>query len=152
MKPIAALFAVLLTFTNFATQAQEAKIIWTIPPGYSTAAPPPTRADAPPEQERIELELTGEKRVCLAAAAIQSTQVVDKQTILFRLYGGDFFVNTLSKPCPALQGVQRVGYAKRDFHELCAADMVTAFAGRGLGPVCPLSNFERAERVIPPAE
>ena len=150
MKKLILVVAALMGLTGYAAQAEEAKIIWKRPLGYSTAAPPPTRADVAPEPERIELELTGEKRACIAAAAIHSTQVIDKQRILFRLYGGDFFVNTLSKPCPALQGTQRVGYAKQDFHELCSTDMITAFTGEGLGPVCPLSKFERAERVVPP--
>lgn len=149
MKPLTALFAILLMLSGLAVQAEEAKIIWKRPLGYTTVPPVATAPTPTPEPERIELELTGEKRACLAAAAIQSTQVVDKQRILFRLYGGDFYVNTLSKPCPALQGTLRVGYAKQDFHELCAADMVTAFAGGGLGPVCSLSSFERAERVVP---
>lgn len=151
MKPLAASLAILAVFVGLTASAPAqdrsgTQIFWDIPGTYRQMEPA-AALDLKPE--KIPLHRVGQYRVCLPTVQIRATQVVDNRTVVFRLFNGEYYVNDFDKDCPALTGTKYVGYAKRDLHELCAADMVTAFTTTGLGPACPLGNFELAVRLKP---
>lgn len=151
MKRFVAQLAVFTTVIGLATgtaaqDRSDSQIFWEFPHTYRQMEPP---KGLDLEPEKIPLHRVGEYRACLPTVQIQSTQVVNNRTVVFRLFGGDYWVNDFDKVCPALTGTEYVGYAKRDLHALCSGDMITAFTKTGLGPACPLGNFELTVRLKP---
>ena len=82
---------------------------------------------------------------CISLQRIQSTEVIDKQHILFRLTRHDMYVNTLSHPCPGLRPNQPYMYST-SMSQLCSLDSITVLNqvpfGFTAGASCGLGTFE----------
>jgi hypothetical protein len=82
---------------------------------------------------------------CVSLSRIQSTDIIDKQHILFRLTGKDLYVNTLPRACPGLTRGKPYMY-RTSQNELCNLDMITVLEqapfGLTAGATCGLGTFE----------
>lgn len=82
---------------------------------------------------------------CISLSRIQSSDVIDKQHILFRLAGNDMYVNTLPRACPGLMRDKAYMY-RTSQSQLCNLDMITvldqASFGLTAGATCGLGTFE----------
>ena len=82
---------------------------------------------------------------CVSLARIQSTDIIDKQHILFRLTGKDLYVNTLPRACPGLTKDKPYMY-RTSLNKLCNLDMITVLEqapfGLTAGASCGLGTFE----------
>jgi hypothetical protein len=88
-------------------------------------------------------------RDCLATTAIDRTQILDDQTILFHMRGKKVFRNYLPKKCPGLKREGRFMY-QTTHAQLCDLDMVTVleeWGGRFTpGFTCKLGDFQPITR------
>jgi hypothetical protein len=83
---------------------------------------------------------------CLLLSSIDSSQVLDDKTIIFRMRGGKqrYYKNTLPYKCPGL-GFQQAYSHKTSLNQLCSVDIITVLeTGGGLheGASCGLGSFE----------
>ena len=82
---------------------------------------------------------------CISLSRIQSTDIIDKQHILFHLTGKDLYVNTLPRACPGLTRDKAYMY-RTSQSQLCKLDMITvldqASFGFTAGATCGLGTFE----------
>jgi len=82
---------------------------------------------------------------CIPLQRIESTKVLDDQTILFELRGNETLVNRLPHRCPGLGFEKSFGY-KTSISQLCSQDIiwVVTHMGSGLdrGASCGLGRFE----------
>ena len=117
-------------------------------------SPDNTDADAQPpvyelDAEDFEIDREGER--CINTRNIRGTDVLDERTILFRMRGGDYFVNYLRNDCPGLVREERFSY-RTSGGRLCQVDMIRVleqFGGFiqegmscGLGAFYPISEDE----------
>lgn len=83
---------------------------------------------------------------CVSLPRIDRTRIVDDNTIIFYMKGGDIYVNHLPRRCPGLRVADSYLY-KTSLAELCNVDTITVlqrFGGPGFtpGPMCGLGYFE----------
>jgi len=114
------------------------------------------QSDAPQAAEATQevgedqaLDREGER--CISTRAIRETDIVDERTILFRMRGGDIYVNELANDCRALLRERRFSY-RPAAGRLCNVDTIrvleqfggTLREGRacGLGAFYPISEEE----------
>lgn len=110
--------------------------------------------DAPKEVE-IPLDRTPES--CLQLTRISRTRVVDDETVLFYVRGGDVYQNVLPRTCNGLKRNDRFMYQPFS-NRLCDTDMITVleqFGGRfdrgmtcRLGEFYPISELEAEELML----
>lgn len=84
-------------------------------------------------------------RDCLSLAQIQSSNVVDDQTIDFRLRDGSTWRNRLPYSCPTL-GFERAFSYSTSIPQLCHVDMIRVIVQSNpsmQGASCGLGKFER---------
>ncbi len=84
-------------------------------------------------------------RDCLSLAQVQSTNVVDDQTIDFRLRDGSTWRNRLPYSCPTL-GFERAFSYSTSIPQLCHVDMIRVIVQSNpsmQGASCGLGKFER---------
>ena len=85
-------------------------------------------------------------RDCIAYQQIDRTQVVDDDTILFRMRGRNnpIYVNELPNKCPELRSEDRFMY-RTSTSQLCAVDTITVLNDVGFGfmpgATCGLGKF-----------
>jgi hypothetical protein len=83
-------------------------------------------------------------RSCVQVTAIDQTDVLDDQTILFYMRGSAVYRNTLPQKCPRLADEERFGY-KITVGRLCNNDVVTVLEqtafGLQSGFTCRLGDF-----------
>jgi hypothetical protein len=85
----------------------------------------------------------GEPVNCVQISQIRSTQVIDDQTIDFRMRNGTLFRNTLPNRCPAL-GFERAFSYRTSINQLCNVDIITVVVQGGgpqIGASCGLGTF-----------
>ena len=86
---------------------------------------------------------------CIDLQRIRSTEVIDKQHILFRLTRNDMYVNALSHPCPGLRANQPYMYST-SLSMLCNLDSITVLNqvpfGFTAGASCGLGTFEPIDK------
>jgi len=91
---------------------------------------------------------TGETKLCLSNRQIDSTKILNKQQILFKMKGGDTYLNE-TEGCPGLSRHSALSYEVYG-GQVCNTTIVTLLepAGTGLQPrgSCLLSKFEKLER------
>jgi hypothetical protein len=98
-------------------------------------------------------EPTGETRNCIATYMIRETDVLDNQNILFRLNGGEYYINHLPHRCSGLKIQDGFSYSLRGLNELCSVDTITPVSsGAGVYTPCPLGDFEKVTKRPKPAE
>lgn len=87
----------------------------------------------------------GGARKCLGLSEIDSTQIVDDGTILFRMRNGDIYRNVLPRECPTLKDRDQFSY-RLTTARLCSTDVITVLEERGFalasGASCSLGSFE----------
>ncbi|WP_156254795.1 hypothetical protein [Sandarakinorhabdus oryzae] len=84
-------------------------------------------------------------RGCLSLVQIQSTNVVDEQTIDFRLRDGSVWRNRLPRSCPGL-GFDRAFSYSTSIPQLCNVDLIRVIVQNNpgiMGATCGLGKFER---------
>jgi len=98
---------------------------------------------------------------CVATNRIRDTDVIDNQTILFEMAGGDWYSNVLDRSCPGLARANRFMYEVRS-GRLCDIDLITVLEQRGaqlepgftckLGQFHPITELEAQELLLGPDE
>ncbi len=91
---------------------------------------------------------TGKKVNCINARQIQSTDVLDNQSVLFKLSGGTYYINHLPNRCSGLKMQDGFSYEQRGSSDLCNVDVIKPVrtgAGASYGP-CPLGEFEEVTK------
>ena len=84
-------------------------------------------------------------RGCLSLVQIQSSNVVDGQTIDFRLRDGSVWRNRLPRSCPGL-GFDRAFSYSTSIAQLCNVDLIRVIVQSNpgiMGATCGLGQFER---------
>ena len=122
----------------------------------------PDDADPPVyelDEEDFAIDREGER--CINTRNIRSTDILDERTILFRMRGGDYFVNYLRNDCPGLVREERFSY-RSSGGRLCQVDMIRVleqFGGFiqegmscGLGAFYPISEEEAEFLALEPEE
>ncbi|HET8697338.1 MAG TPA: DUF6491 family protein, partial [Gammaproteobacteria bacterium] len=84
------------------------------------------------------------ERDCIGYQQIESTDVVDDETILFRMRGRQIYVNDLPNKCPELRAEDRFMY-RSSTSQLCSLDTITVLNDIGFGfrpgATCGLGKF-----------
>jgi hypothetical protein len=102
----------------------------------SAAEEPAAASDAAP----------GKTVSCVRLSQIDSTQVVDDRTIIFRMRSGKprYYKNTLPYKCPQL-GFEKAFSYKTSTNQLCSVDIITVLQNFGSsfnqGSSCGLGDF-----------
>ena len=122
----------------------------------------PDEADPPVyelDEEDFAIDREGER--CISTRNIRDTDILDERTILFRMRGGDYFVNYLRNDCPGLVREERFSY-RSSGGRLCQVDMIRVleqFGGFiqegmscGLGVFYPISEEEAEFLALEPEE
>lgn len=102
----------------------------------------------------------GETVDCVSLSRVDDTRIVDEETILFYMRGGDIYRNVLPNRCPGLNRTSTFMY-RVTTPRLCAVDVITLLenfgsrfmpaASCGLGEFQPISEAT-AEEIIRVAE
>jgi len=83
-------------------------------------------------------------RQCISVSRLKDTYVVDDNTVLFFMRGGDIYRNILSYECHGLKRENRFSYSVK-FNRLCDTDWISVlqYFGRDLseGISCGLGQF-----------
>ena len=82
---------------------------------------------------------------CISTTRLDRTEVVDDETVLFFMRGGDIYRNRLSRTCPGLEREKRFTYRVYG-NQLCSVDTITVLESRAFGLTdgftCALGNFQ----------
>lgn len=90
-------------------------------------------------------EATGEVKRCITLNRIQSTRVLDGQTIFFKMRGRKHYVNRMDRNCPQLDREERFMY-KTSIGQLCSIDIITVLDSFGRSwASCGLGKFEEVK-------
>ena len=111
------------------------------------------------DEEDFAIDREGER--CISTRNIRNTDILDERTILFRMRGGDYFVNYLRNDCPGLVREERFSY-RSSGGRLCQVDMIRVleqFGGFiqegmscGLGVFYPITGEEAEFLALEPEE
>ena len=111
------------------------------------------------DEEDFAIDREGER--CISTRNIRGTDILDERTILFRMRGGDYFVNYLRHDCPGLVREDRFSY-RTTGGRLCQVDTIRVleqFGGFiqegmscGLGVFYPISEEEAEFLALEPEE
>lgn len=86
---------------------------------------------------------------CVSLFRVDHTDVIDNQTILFYMKGGEIYRNSLPYDCPGLDYEDTFMY-RVSLNQLCNVDVITVLqnAGFGLlpGASCGLGKFQSVNR------
>jgi len=103
-----------------------------------------------PKDERYEIKTVGEPQSCIRRSSIRSTDVIDDQTIDFRMNNGDIYRNTLPNKCSGLGFEEAFSY-KTSTSQLCSVDIIHVLdqtAGRlDTRGACGLGKFQKIEKI-----
>ena len=81
---------------------------------------------------------------CIDTRRISSTQIIDKQNILFHMRDRTIYVNELPRSCPGLRRGKTFSY-RTTISRLCSNDFITLLDTFGMGmtrgPSCGLGKF-----------
>lgn len=82
---------------------------------------------------------------CISTTRLDRTEVVDDETVLFFMRGGDIYRNHLSRSCPGLEREKRFTYRVYG-NQLCRVDTITVLESRAFGLTdgftCALGDFQ----------
>lgn len=82
---------------------------------------------------------------CISTTRLDRTEVVDNETVLFYMRGGDIYRNRLSRSCPGLEREKRFTYRVYG-NQLCRVDTITVLESRAFGLsdgfTCALGDFQ----------
>ena len=99
-------------------------VAWMLVGGWlAIALAVPAHAEEPDEREG--------KR-CLTMSRVSTTEIIDSQTILFHVVGGDTYVNRLPRRCPGLRRNDALMFDVRG-SQICDLDSVSVLQTWGVG-------------------
>lgn len=111
--------------------------------GVALAQDGAAEAEAVGEAEG-DLTFDREGERCISTRAIRDTQIIDDRTILFRMRGGDVYVNNLTNTCRGLRRERRFSYSPTA-GRLCDVDTIRVIESFGgviqEGIACGLGSF-----------
>ena len=97
-----------------------------------------------------EIRAIGEPKSCITRSSIRSTDVIDDETIDFRMRNGDIYRNHLPHKCGGLGFEQAFSY-KTSTNQLCSVDIIHVLdqtAGRlDTRGACGLGQFQQIEKI-----
>jgi len=97
-----------------------------------------------------EIRMIGEPKSCILRSSISSTEVIDNQTIDFKMRNGDIYRNRLPNNCPGLGFEEAFSY-KSSTSQLCNVDIIHVLddtAGRlDTRGACGLGKFQQIEKI-----
>ncbi len=97
------------------------------------AAPPAEKSPDGSEQRGSAIEeLLADGEHCISLNRIDHTRVVDDQSILFYMRGGDVYLNRLPHRCPGLRWEEAFMY-RTSIGRLCDLDIITVLDNMGFG-------------------
>ena len=112
-----------------------------------------------PDEEDFAIDREGER--CINTRNIRNTDILDERTILFRMRGGDHYLNYLRSDCPGLLREERFSY-RTTGGRLCRVDMIRVLEqfggyiqegmGCGLGVFYPITAEEAEFLALEPEE
>jgi len=89
-------------------------------------------------------DTSGDELRCISLRRIDRTEVIDDRHIVFRLRGGDIYLNQLSRSCPRLDLERRFSY-RTSTSQLCSIDSITVIENSAFGLIdgasCGLGMF-----------
>ncbi len=95
-----------------------------------------------------EVRIIGEPTNCVNIHSIRSTNVVDNQTIDFKMAGGKTLRNVLPYSCPSLKFNDSFSY-RTSLSQLCNVDIIRVLHSGGghlqEGAACGLGKFQQVE-------
>ena len=107
-------------------------------------------AEKPSGDDIYEIRTIGEPKSCITRSSIRSTDVIDDQTIDFRMRNGDIYRNHLPSKCPGLGFEEAFSY-KTSTNQLCNVDIIRVLddtAGRlDTRAACGLGKFQQIEKI-----
>lgn len=102
------------------------------------------------EKSDEKIELIGEPKNCIRASSIRSTNIIDDQTIDFKLAGGKVYRSKLHRKCSGLAFEERISYRVRGGN-LCHVDIINVLhsfsGGFQEGAACSLGKFQQIKKV-----
>ncbi len=102
------------------------------------------------KKEPAPVRAVGEPVNCVSLRNIRSTNVVDANTIDFKMNGGKTYRNSLPYSCPGLKFEDRFSY-RTSTNQLCNVDIVRVlhdYGGRLTeGAGCGLGKFQPVEKI-----
>ena len=97
-------------------------------------------------QEEEEPVIDENTQRCINLRRLRSTDVINDRTIIFRLRGGEIYLNIVPRTCPGLGRERRISYSS-NVNAICEIDHVAVLhAGAGNmfeGARCRLGVFHR---------
>ncbi len=101
------------------------------------------------EKKADDMVAVGEPISCIMPSRVRSTDVLDDQTIDFKMNNGDIYRNTLPYKCPTLGFEEKFSY-KLSTSQLCSVDIIYVLHNYGWGltegPGCGLGKFQKMEK------
>lgn len=95
------------------------------------------------------IEKIGEAETCISRSRIRSTDVIDDQTIDFKMVNGDIYRNTLPNKCGNLGFEESFSYSTST-DRLCNVDIIRVLNNIGgtvqPGTACGLGKFQQIEK------
>ncbi|AMO73480.1 hypothetical protein AZE99_14305 [Sphingorhabdus sp. M41] len=100
--------------------------------------------------ENYVIKKIGEPKSCIMRRQIRSTDVIDDQTIDFKMINGDIYRNNLPNKCSGLGFEEAFSY-KTSTSQLCNVDIIHVLdqtSGRiEPGMACGLGKFQKIEKI-----
>ena len=107
-------------------------------------------ADKASKDEPFEIKAVGEPEGCIRRSSIRSTDVIDDETIDFKMNNGDIYRNRLPNKCSGL-GFEGAFSYKTSTNQLCNVDIIHVLdqtAGRlDTRGACGLGKFQKIEKI-----
>ena len=102
------------------------------------------------EEEKYEIKAIGEPKSCINRWSIRSTDVIDDQTIDFKMNNGDIYRNNLPNKCSGLAFEEAFSY-KTSSSQLCSVDIIHILSQTGgqldSRGACGLGQFQKIEKI-----
>jgi hypothetical protein len=100
--------------------------------------------------DKYEIREIGEPENCITRSNIRSTDVIDDQTIDFKMRNGDIYRNSLPHRCSGLGFEESFSY-KTSTNQLCSVDIIHVLAQTGgrldTRGACGLGKFQKIEKI-----
>jgi len=96
------------------------------------------------------IKTIGEPKSCVMRSHIRSTDVIDDQTIDFKMINGDIYRNNLPSKCSGLNFEEAFSY-KTSTNRLCNVDIIHVLTQTGgqldTRGACGLGKFQQIEKI-----
>ena len=103
-----------------------------------------------PVDEDYAIKTIGEPQSCIMRSNIRSTDVIDDQTIDFKMRNGDIYRNNLPNTCGGL-GFEEAFTYKTSTNRLCSVDIIHVLSQTGgrldTRGACGLGKFQKIEKI-----